>query len=130
MDYSDSSETIGTPIQKLLTEKKKKRRRHIREYIENSSPDEEDDIVDIPSSKRKYTRSKPVDYFTILTNGVIAAGIFVIITIDQIQSLYGSYIPQFYDENKKITFKGKILQAILLVILFVIVKVWVLDSKT
>jgi len=126
MDYSDSSETIGTPIQKLLTEKKKKRRRHIREYIENSSPDEEDDIVDIPSSKR----SRPVDYFTILTNGVIAAGIFVIITIDQIQSLYGSYIPQFYDENKKITFKGKILQAILLVILFVIVKVWVLDSKT
>jgi len=129
MDYPESSEIIGTPIKKILLDKKKKHKKRLKERFEDTFSDEDEVFIEEIPKKRQKSNNQSVDYFSIITNGVIAAGIFVVITTEQIQSLYGSYIPQFYSENNQITFKGKIIQAVLMIVLFVIIKVWVLDSK-
>lgn len=112
MEFNEENiTTIGTPITQIIEEEKRK---HTQ------------------SKARKRTNvfnNSKTDYISMFVNGACSAVAFLLVTNETIESLYGNYITDFYN-NGKVTLKGKLIQALLIIILFIVIKIWVLDQKS
>jgi len=99
----------GIPIQRLVQdaikdkERKKRRKRKIRklrrvEYFDTSS-----------------------DLIKIIIDSLVGAAVMTTISFEGVYGLYGSYISGFI-ENGKLTLKGRLIQAFIFILLYLIIK--------